>query len=477
MIVATSGHVDHGKTELIKALTGTDTDRLPEEKARGLTVDLGFAYNDLPDGEVIGFVDVPGHEKFIRNMLAGVAGIDLGLLVIAADDGVMPQTREHLAILDLLGIRNILIALTKIDRVAPGDLSEVSKQVNNFLNEQGHPNHELYPVCAPKGIGIEPLKEELTFRARLQKPKVVFGYFRMAIDRAFNLKGVGLIVTGMIFSGSVHNEQSLMLLSNGASVRVREIRVHNQVRASAKAGERCALSIVGRGLGEKSIKRGTWLAHSDLNVPTKRMDVNLKVLKNETNPLKHWTPTHLHIGSDHLPARVAVLSGGNISPGASGLAQLVLPRDAFALYGDRFVLRDQSAQRTIAGGRIIDPFSSKRGRARPSRMATLRDMCKEDTTAVLQALAMRSESGVQLQPFAIAHNLPSDQIDSIIVSLGLLRVGDAPRERIFCESRWRGLMALILNAVASIHKSRPNLLGRVLRIYNYNLASFLRKVA
>ncbi len=424
MIVATSGHVDHGKTELIKALTGTDTDRLPEEKARGLTVDLGFAYHDLPDGEVIGFVDVPGHEKFIRNMLAGVAGIDLGLLVIAADDGVMPQTREHLAILDLLGIKNILIALTKIDRVAPSDLSEVSKQVKNFLNEQGHRNHELYPVCAPKGIGIEPLKEELTFRARSQKPKVVCGYFRMAIDRAFNLKG------------------------------------HNQVRASAKAGERCALSIVGRGLGEKSTKRGTWLAHSDLNVPTKRMDVNLKVLKTEINPLKHWTPTHLHIGSDHLPARVAVLSGGNISPGASGLAQLVLPRDAFALYGDRFVLRDQSAQRTIAGGRIIDPFSSKRGRARPSRMATLRDMCKEDTTAVLQALAMRSESGVQLEPFAIAHNLPSDQIDAIIVSLGLLRVGDAPRERIFCEPR-----------------CGQNLLGRVLRIYNYNLASFLRKVA
>jgi selenocysteine-specific elongation factor len=171
MIVATSGHVDHGKTELIKALTGTNTDRLPEEKARGLTVDLGFAYNILPDGEVLGFVDVPGHEKFIRNMLAGVAGIDLGLLVIAADDGVMPQTREHLAILDLLGIRNILIVLTKIDRVAPDDLSEVSKQVDNFLREQGHRDHALYPVCAPKGIGIEALKEELMFRAKSRKPK------------------------------------------------------------------------------------------------------------------------------------------------------------------------------------------------------------------------------------------------------------------------------------------------------------------
>ncbi len=475
MIVATSGHVDHGKTELVKALTGTNTDRLPEEKARGLTVDLGFAYNILSDGEVLGFVDVPGHEKFIRNMLAGVAGIDLGLLVIAADDGVMPQTREHLAILDLLGIRNILIVLTKIDRVASDDLAAVSKQVNNFLREQGHRDHAIYPVCAPKGIGIEALREELTLCAKSRKPKVVSGYFRMAIDRAFNLKGVGLIVTGMIFSGTVHNGQSLTLLSNGASVRVREIQVHNQIRASAKAGERCALSIVGRGVGEKFIKRGTWLAHSDLHVPTKRMDVNLQVLKTETNPLKHWTSTHLHIGSDHLPARVAVLSGGNISPGASGLAQLVLPRDAFALYGDRFVLRDQSAQRTIAGGRIIDPFSSKRGRARPSRIATLKDMCKEDTTAVLQALAMRSESGVQLQPFAIAHNLPSHEIDAMIVSLGLLRVGDAPRERIFCESRWRGLMALILNAVASIHKSRPKSIGASIKDIQLQLGVFFEE--
>lgn len=475
MIVATSGHVDHGKTELVKALTGTNTDRLPEEKARGLTVDLGFAYNILSDGEVLGFVDVPGHEKFIRNMLAGIAGIDLGLLVIAADDGVMPQTREHLAILDLLGIRNILIVLTKIDRVASDDLAAVSKQVNNFLREQGHRDHAIYPVCAPKGIGIEALREELTLCAKSRKPKVVSGYFRMAIDRAFNLKGVGLIVTGMIFSGTVHNGQSLTLLSNGASVRVREIQVHNQIRASAKAGERCALSIVGRGVGEKFIKRGTWLAHSDLHVPTKRMDVNLQVLKTETNPLKHWTSTHLHIGSDHLPARVAVLSGGNISPGASGLAQLVLPRDAFALYGDRFVLRDQSAQRTIAGGRIIDPFSSKRGRARPSRIATLKDMCKEDTTAVLQALAMRSESGVQLQPFAIAHNLPSHEIDAMIVSLGLLRVGDAPRERIFCESRWRGLMALILNAVASIHKSRPKSIGASIKDIQLQLGVFFEE--
>jgi selenocysteine-specific elongation factor len=279
----------------------------------------------------------------------------------------------------------------------------------------------------------------------------------------------------MIFSGTVHKAESLMLLSHGASVRVREIRVHNQIRASAKAGERCALSIVGRGIGEKSIKRGTWLAHSALHVPTKRIDANLQVLKTETNPLKHWTPTHLHIGSDHLPARVAVLSGGNISPGESGLVQLVLPHNAFALYGDRFVLRDQSAQRTIAGGRIIDPFSSKRGRSKPSRIAILKAMSKENTAAVLQALATRSESGVQLQQFAVSHNLPSDQIDAIIVSLGLLRVGDAPKERVFCESRWRGLMALILNAVASIHESKPKSIGASIKDIQVQLGVFFEE--
>jgi selenocysteine-specific elongation factor len=459
MIVATAGHVDHGKTELIKALTGINTDRLPEEKARGLTVDLGFAYNTLPDGEILGFVDVPGHEKFIRNMVAGLAGIDLGLLVIAADDGVMPQTREHLAILGLLGIKNILVALTKIDRVASNDLSEVYIQVTNFLEKEGYQEHALYPVCAPKSIGMEALREALNLRAKTIKPAVASGHFRMTIDRAFTLKGVGLVVTGMVVSGTVYNAESLTLLSDGSTLRVREIRVHNQIRAKAKAGERCALNIVGRGVSEKSIRRGTWLTHSDLCAPTRRIDVNLHVLKTETSSLKHWSPTHLHIGSDHLPARVAVLSGGNILPGASGLAQLVLPRDTFALSGDRFVLRDQSAQRTIAGGYVIDPFSPKRGRARPSRIAILKAMRGETTADVLQALATQSETGVPLKPFSISHNLLAEQIDALIVSLGLRRVGEPPNERIFCEARWRGLMNLILTSLASFHKSSPKFFG------------------
>ena len=459
MIVATAGHVDHGKTELVKALTGTDTDRLPEEKARGVSVDLGFAYHTLPDGNILGFVDVPGHEKFIRNMLAGVAGIDLGLLVVAADDGVMPQTREHLAILGLLGIGRLMVALTKIDRVAPDRISEVRTQVGGLLKEAGHTGCAVYPVCAPEKIGIEALMDALSLRAKTVRAGSVDGHFRMAIDRAFSLKGIGLVITGMVFSGTVCASENLIVLSTGSPVRVREIRVHNQKRNQAKAGERCALNIVGRGVSEQSIRRGTWLAHSDLYVPTRRMDVDLHVLKTETRSLKHWTPTHLHIGSDHISARVAVLSGSNIAAGHSGLAQLVLSRDAFAVHGDRFVLRDQSAQRTIAGGRVIDPFSPKRGRARPSRIATLTAMCGENAAEILQALAEHSETGVPLHPFSVSHNLPASRIDALIASLGLRRVGMPAKERVFSEARWRDLLDRIATCIASFHQLRPTFSG------------------
>ena len=473
MIVATAGHVDHGKTELIKALTGTDTDRLPEEKARGLSLDLGFAYHKLPGGDVLGFVDVPGHEKFIHNMLAGVAGIDLGLLIIAADDGVMPQTREHLSILHLLGIDKFLVALTKIDKAPPERILNVSTHIKSLLKEIGHSECGLYPVCAPKGIGIEALMEALSRKAKGITARTVDRHFRMAIDRAFNLKGVGLIVTGMVFSGSVFTSESLTHLSSGSPVRVREIRVNNQETNQAKAGERCALNLVGRGVTRDLIRRGNWLAHSDLHVFTRRIDVDLHVLKTETSSLKHWTPTHLHIGSDHLAARVAVLSGGKIDAGHSGLAQLVLFRDAFAVHGDRFVLRDQSARRTIAGGRVIDPFSPKRGRARPSRIETLKTMNRETTAEILEALVTKSEAGVPLHQFSISHNLPAQQISVLITSLGLMRVGETPRERLFCEARWRELKDRIVAVITDFHKLKPKLCGASVKDIQLTLHPFI----
>ena len=456
MIIATAGHVDHGKTELVKALTGIDTDRLLEEKARGLSVDLGFAYHTLPDNTILGFVDVPGHDNFIRNMLAGVAGIDLGLLVVAADDGVMPQTREHLAILSLMEIRQYIVALTKIDRVSSGRVYDVADQVDRLLTAQGHEGVTIYPVCAPENQGIGELMKALKSRVKAASAAwTAEHHFRMSIDRVFKLKGVGLVVTGMVFSGAVRKGESMTLSTDGSQVRVRGIRAHNTASNGAKAGERCAINIAGRGLNEKVVRRGNWLMHPSLYAPTRRIDVEVKVLASETGPLKHWTPTHLHIGADHLSARVAVLSGGAIPAGGQGLAQLVVSRDAFAVHGDTFVLRDQSAQRTIAGGRVIDPFSPKRGRARPARIAALKAMQHRNVTDALRALTDGSETGVLLTPFSVAFNLPAPRLDMLIERLSLRRVGQQSKQRVFCKTQWHRLGAKVVGAVKGFHRSKP----------------------
>lgn len=456
MIIATAGHVDHGKTELVKALTGIDTDRLLEEKARGLSVDLGFAYHTLPDNTILGFVDVPGHDNFIRNMLAGVAGIDLGLLVVAADDGVMPQTREHLAILSLMEIRQYIVALTKIDRVSSGRVYDVADQVDRLLTAQGHEGVAIYPVCAPENQGIGELMKALKSRVKAASAAwTAEHHFRMSIDRVFTLKGVGLVVTGMVFSGAVRKGESMTLSTDGSQVRVRGIRAHNTASNGAKAGERCAINIAGRGLNKEVVRRGNWLMHPSLYAPTRRIDVEVKVLASETGPLKHWTPTHLHIGADHLSARVAVLSGGAIPAGGQGLAQLVVSRDAFAVHGDTFVLRDQSAQRTIAGGRVIDPFSPKRGRARPARIAALNAMQHRNVTDALRALTDGSETGVLLTPFSVAYNLPAPRLDMLIDRLSLRRVGQQSKQRVFCETQWHRLGAKVVGAVKGFHRSKP----------------------
>ena len=456
MIIATAGHVDHGKTELVKALTGIDTDRLLEEKARGLSVDLGFAYHTLPDNTILGFVDVPGHDNFIRNMLAGVAGIDLGLLVVAADDGVMPQTREHLAILSLMEVRQYIVALTKIDRVSSGRVYDVADQVDRLLTAQGHEGVTIYPVCAPENQGIGELMKALKSRVKAASAAwTAEHHFRMSIDRVFTLKGVGLVVTGMVFSGAVRKGESMTLSTDGSQVRVRGIRAHNTASNGAKAGERCAINIAGRGLNKEVVRRGNWLMHPSLYAPTRRIDVEVKVLASETGPLKHWTPTHLHIGADHLSARVAVLSGGAIPAGGQGLAQLVVSRDAFAVHGDTFVLRDQSAQRTIAGGRVIDPFSPKRGRARPARIAALNAMQHRNVTDALRALTDGSETGVLLTPFSVAYNLPAPRLDMLIERLSLRRVGQQSKQRVFCETQWHRLGAKVVGAVKGFHRSKP----------------------
>lgn len=459
MIIATAGHVDHGKTELVKALTGTDTDRLPEEKARGLSIDLGFAYQLLPDDKCLGFVDVPGHERFIRNMVAGVGGIDLGLLVVAADDGVMLQTREHYSILNLLGVDNYVVAITKVDLTSEDRVSQVSKQIENLLGKERFEKTKVFPVCAPENMGVEALATALKARGQSLYSRSVDGYFRLAIDRVFTLNGIGLVVTGMVLSGKTTLDDELVLSQDGRTVRVRGIRAHNTESDTARAGQRCALNIAGRGVSKNTVDRGTWLMHEHLYAPTNRIDVDLHVLDTEPRPLKHWTPTHLHVGTSRINARVAILAGGSIPAGDRGMAQLVLTQDAFVLHGDHFVLRDPSAQRTIAGGQVIDPFSPKRGRARPTRLSTLQAMNCREPHRVLEELTQLSLQGVLLKPFTVANNLSTAVVDTLVTTLSLKRVGDSKNQRVFNADRWKDLLDRIEESVSLFHRNHAETVG------------------
>ena len=371
MIVATAGHVDHGKTALVRALTGVDTDRLPEEKQRGLTIDLGFAYHPLDGGQVLGFVDVPGHERFVRNMLAGVGSVDLALVVVAADDGVMPQTREHAAILDLLGVTECIAVVSKVDKVDAARAAEVGAEIESLLSTTGMKGAEVHRVCALSGAGMDALAAALRKRASGLVARAANGRFRLCVDRVFTLKGAGLVVTGTVHAGTAQAGERLVVTPHGHEARIRGIHAQDRPAERARAGERCALNLSGRGLGRGTIARGDWVVDRALHAPGDRIDVRLRVLPGETRTLRHWTPVHVHLAASHSTARVAVLGAGGIAPGGDGRVQIVLDRPLHALAGDRIVIRDQSATRTMGGGTVIDPLSPKRGRARPARLAWL----------------------------------------------------------------------------------------------------------
>ena len=288
MIVGTAGHIDHGKTALVKALTGVDADRLAEEKARGITIELGFAYADLGGGVVTGFVDVPGHEKFVHTMLAGAGGIDMALLVVAADDGIMPQTREHLAILDLLGVSHGIVALTKADLATPARIAELSAQVSALLADTGLAGAPVLPVSALTGDGIDALRNALAAaEARTVRPADA-ARFRMTIDRSFTLSGAGTVVTGTVLSGRVSVGDQVLLSPQGIQARVRAIHAQNRPAQAGSAGQRCALNLAGP--AREAIHRGDVALDPDLHAPTDRIDVELRVLATEPKALATWFP-------------------------------------------------------------------------------------------------------------------------------------------------------------------------------------------
>ncbi|NQC77816.1 selenocysteine-specific translation elongation factor, partial [Pseudomonas aeruginosa] len=354
MIVGTAGHIDHGKTSLLRALTGIEGDRRPAERQRGITIDLGYLYADLGDGSPTGFIDVPGHERFVHNMLAGASGIDCVLLVVAADDGLMPQTREHLAIVELLGIRRALVALTKIDRVEPQRVQQVQTQVEHLLASGPLARSPIFPLSSSTGEGVAALREALGGLAGEVRERSREGYFRLAVDRAFRVAGSGIVVTGTAFSGQVAVGDELLLGNAGRPVRVRGLHAQNRPAQQAWAGQRVALNIAGERLALEQIQRGDWLLQAALHAPTTRVDIDFRLLPDELRDFTHWTPVHLHLGTQDVTGRLALLEGEQLEPGHRAFAQLVLNAPIQALHGDRLVLRDQSAQRTLGGGRVLD---------------------------------------------------------------------------------------------------------------------------
>jgi selenocysteine-specific elongation factor len=456
MIVATAGHIDHGKTSLVKALTGIDTDRLPEEKARGMSIDLGFAYTPLADGSVLGFVDVPGHERFIKNMLAGVTAVDAALLVIAADDGPMPQTIEHLAILDLLGVDTGVVALTKIDRVDAVRLEEVTGEIEALLASTQLAGADVIAVSAVTGEGIADLKANLETIARATVEKRRGGNFRLAVDRVFTVAGAGLVVTGAVFSGEVRVGDSLILSPVGMPVRVRAIHAQNREAEIGIAGQRCALNLTGTDLRRTEISRGDWVVAEPVHAPTSRFDARIRVLAGEKAALKHWTSMHVHVGAAEIPGRIAILEGSSIPPGGEGLVQVVLDRKIGVLRGDAVILRDQSAQRTVAGGRAVDPFPPARGRARPERLAFIKAMEIETAKESLAALLASRADGVDLNSFAVAWNLTDADRQALWKGAPMVRSGSNTAVAGFSISAWQTILDATIATLTAWHRANPD---------------------
>jgi len=335
MIVGTAGHIDHGKTSLVRALTGVDTDRLKEEKARGISVDLGFAYLPAPDGGILGFIDVPGHERFVHNMLAGATGVDFVLLVVAADDGVMPQTTEHLAIVNLLGITHGAVAITKADLVDADRLADVRTEIANVLATTALHDVEMFAVSSQTGDGIAELRARLFAASSAQDSRSAKGRFRLAVDRSFTLPGAGTVVTGTVLSGSVAVGDQVVISPSGLAARVRAIHAQNRVSERGRAGDRCALNLAGDGIAKDVIARGDLICDPALQAPSDRIDATLKLLATETKPVSQWMPVRLHHAAAETGARIVLLGEGPIPPGGEGLVQLVLDQPTAAATGRR----------------------------------------------------------------------------------------------------------------------------------------------
>ena len=527
MMIGTAGHIDHGKTSLVRALTGTDTDRLPEEKKRGMSIELGYAFlAPSDDGPAVGkgsvapaatagqtevvpafglprepiaFIDVPGHEKLLHTMISGATGIDFALLLVAADDGVMPQTREHLAVLSLLGIDRGVVAITKIDRVDEARVQEVAQQVTALLADTPLAHAPIIPVSATRGDGVVELRQLLRAEAaRLDAAHGAHGVadphgsdspvwaaaatepaetttdtnvdttaettaalpaqagFRLAIDRVFSLDGVGTVATGTVHAGRVQVGDVLQQLPDGPKeLRVRSLHAQNRSTDAAHAGQRCAINLAG--VERDQLQRGHWLAQPGIASVSDRLDVELHLWHAEPRAIRSGTRVHVHLGTTASPAAVAVLDADTLAPGCTGLAQLVLPQPLAAWHGDRLILRDAAGQRIIGGGRVLDSRAPVRYRRTPQRLQLLQALQRPALRDRLAGLLESCEHGVDLRQWQQVFGLAS--VAAFDASLQTLPHRRLAGDFIIGEPAWQHLRRTVLDTLAAYHQNATDEIG------------------
>jgi selenocysteine-specific elongation factor len=460
VIVGTAGHIDHGKTALVKALTGIDTDRLKEEKERGITIDLGFAHLAL-DSATVAFIDVPGHERFIKNMLAGVGGIDLVMLVIAADESVMPQTREHLDICSLLHIRQGFTVLTKIDKVEPEMVDLVEMEVREFLRGSFLEHSPILRVSSLTGEGLPQLIAVLRERIRSLSPKDASDLFRLPVDRCFTMKGFGTVVTGTLIAGCIRKEEEVEILPLGRRARVRGIQVHGHSAVEARAGQRTALNLQGVEVGE--LQRGMVLTVPGMFAPTSMFDCHVELLSSTPKPIQWRKRVRFHVGTAELMGYVVLLGQTQLRPGESAYAQIRLEEPAFALPADRFIIRQYSPMVTIGGGEILDAMPTKHrvsDKAVVEKLRIFKEASIDD-----QLLAIIDESGFEGTAIAqlatrrgLAPDRVRERVESLVRNGRVRKLNDSPYA-VVSTTAFRKAADTVAAAVRQFHLANPLMTG------------------
>jgi selenocysteine-specific elongation factor len=459
-IIGTAGHIDHGKTSLIKALTGQDTDRLKEEKERGISIDLGFAHLDLPDGTSAGIIDVPGHERFIKNMLAGAHGIDLVLFTVAADDGVMPQTEEHLDIVHLLGIKMAIFVITKADLIPPARVAEVEEEIDILTLGTALDSSPKIAVSSVTGQGVEELKQLISNTLRSRAQIAPNGYFRLPVDRAFVLQGHGVVVTGTALSGEIKVGEPVRCLPGDHLFRIRSLQVHGRSVETAGWGQRVAMNLTGP--ERASIERGQVICHDKLSLTSDRFDAFLEVRPAAAKGLKNHQRVRIHMGTAERLAKIVLLGGQDkLAAKQSAYCQIRLSEPLLVMRGDHFIARDETAERTLGGGVVVHPWARRHKRREEHLLTRLKLLHNGTFTDVVENFLGESAAfALPIEDIYQFLNLREDEARQRVDEIKSLRALNAEGDKIYTtESKWNQLKARLVETLKAFHASHPLLPG------------------